>query len=59
MERSQVEQDARAEYNVGVVDSLIVNHERTVEVLEGGVGGQDSVVWLDDGTVESEGSGDR
>jgi len=31
-----------------VVDSLIVDHERTVGVLKGGMGGQDSVVWLDD-----------
>ena len=35
-----------------VVDSLIVDHEGTVGVLEGGMGGQDSVVWLDDGVAE-------
>ena len=32
-----------------VVDGIIVNHERAVAVLEGGVGGEDGVVWLDDG----------
>ena len=32
-----------------VIDSLVVDHEGTVGVLEGGVGGQDSVVRLDDG----------
>lgn len=32
-----------------VVDGLIVNHEGAVGVLQGGVGGQDGVVWLDDG----------
>ena len=31
-----------------VVDSLVINHERTVRVLEGGVGGEDGVVWLND-----------
>jgi len=35
-----------------VVNSLIVDHERTVRVFEGGVGGQDSVVRLDDGVAE-------
>jgi len=33
-----------------VVDGFIVNHESTVGVLKGGVGGQDGVVWLDDGS---------
>ena len=32
-----------------VVDGLVVDHEGTVGVLQGGVGGQDRVVWLDDG----------
>jgi hypothetical protein len=32
-----------------VVDSLVINHERTIGVLEGGVSGQDRVVWLDNG----------
>ena len=32
-----------------VIDGLIVHHEGTVRVLQGGVGGQDRVVWLDDG----------
>lgn len=31
------------------VDGLVVDHERTVGVLEGGVGGQDGVVGLNDG----------
>jgi hypothetical protein len=31
-----------------VVDSLVVNHEAAVRVLEGGVGGEDRVVGLDD-----------
>jgi len=35
-----------------VVDGLVVDHERTVGVLKGGVGSQDSVVWLDDGVAE-------
>jgi len=35
-----------------VIDSLVVDHERTVGVLECGVGGQYSVVWLDDGVAE-------
>ena len=35
-----------------VVDSLVVDHERTVGVLEGGMGGQDSVVWLNNGVAE-------
>lgn len=30
-----------------IVDSLIINHERAVRVLQGGVGSQDGVVWLD------------
>jgi len=29
-----------------VVDGLIVDHEGTVRVLQGGMGGQDGVVWL-------------
>ncbi len=29
-----------------IIDSLVVNHEGTVRVLEGGVGGQDGVVGL-------------
>ena len=32
-----------------VVDGLVVDHEGAVGVLESGVGGQDRVVWLDDG----------
>lgn len=32
-----------------VVDGLVVNHEATVGVLQGGVGGQDGVVGLNDG----------
>ena len=32
-----------------VVDGLVVDHERAVRVLEGGVGGEDRVVGLDDG----------
>lgn len=32
-----------------VVDSLVINHERAVRVLKGGVGGQDRVVRFDDG----------
>ena len=32
-----------------VVDGLVVDHERAVGVLEGGVGGEDGVVGLDDG----------
>ena len=32
-----------------IVDSLVVNHEGTVGVFKGGVGGQDGVVWLNDG----------
>jgi hypothetical protein len=31
-----------------VVDGLVVDHEGAVGVLEGGVGGEDGVVWLDD-----------
>ena len=31
-----------------IVDSFVVDHEGTVGVLQGGVGGQDGVVWLDD-----------
>jgi len=32
-----------------VVDGLVVDHAGTIGLLEGGVGGQDGVVWLDDG----------
>ncbi|WAR26379.1 hypothetical protein MAR_012083, partial [Mya arenaria] len=32
-----------------VVDGLVVDHEGAVGVLQGGMGGQDGVVWLDDG----------
>jgi len=32
-----------------VVDGLVVNHEGAVGVLQGGMRGQDRVVWLDDG----------
>lgn len=32
-----------------VIDSLVVDHERTVGVLESGMGGQDGVIWLNDG----------
>ena len=32
-----------------IVDGFVVDHEGTVGVFEGGVGGQDGVVWLDDG----------
>jgi len=35
-----------------IIDSLVVDHERTVGVLEGGVGGQDGVVWLNNGVAE-------
>ena len=31
-----------------VIDGLVVNHEGAVGVLQGGVGGQDGVVRLDD-----------
>jgi hypothetical protein len=31
-----------------VVDGLVVDHEGAVGVLEGGVGGENGVVWLDD-----------
>jgi hypothetical protein len=37
------------------VDSPVIDHERAVGVLEGGVGGQDSVVRLDDGVAEPGG----
>ena len=33
-----------------IVDGLIVDHEGTVRVLQGGVGGQDGVVGLNDGS---------
>ena len=33
-----------------VVNSLVVDHERTVSVLQGGVGGQDRVVGLNNGS---------
>ncbi len=30
-----------------VIDGLVVDHEATVGVLEGGVSGENGVVWLD------------
>jgi hypothetical protein len=30
-----------------VIDGLVIDHETAVGVLEGGVGGEDRVVWLD------------
>lgn len=36
-----------------IVDGLIVDKEGTVRVLDGAVGGQDSVVGLDDGRGET------
>ena len=33
-----------------VVDGLVVDHEGAIGVLQGGVGRQDRVVWLDDGS---------
>ena len=38
---------------------FVVDHERTVRVLEGGVGGQDRVVWLDNGCRHFGGRVDR
>jgi len=32
-----------------IVDGFVINHESTVGVLEGGMGGEDGVVWLDNG----------
>ena len=32
-----------------VIDSLVVNHERTIRVLEGGVGGKNRVIWFNNG----------
>merc|ERR550534_3345414 len=32
-----------------IVDSLVVDHESTVRVLQGGMGGEDGVVWLNNG----------
>lgn len=32
-----------------VIDGLVVDHEGAISVLKSGVGGQDRVVWLDDG----------
>jgi hypothetical protein len=32
-----------------VIDSLVVDHERTVGVLESGMSGQDGVIWLNNG----------
>merc|ERR1711899_682908 len=29
-----------------VIDSLVINHEGTVRVLQGGMGGQNGIVWL-------------
>merc|ERR1711935_760585 len=41
-----------------VVDGLIVHHEGTVGVLQGGVGGEDRVVRLDDGSGHLRGGVD-
>jgi len=32
-----------------IVDGLVIDHESAIGVLQGGVGGQDGVVWLNDG----------
>ena len=42
-----------------VIDGLIVNHEGTVRVLQGGVGGQDRVVGLHHGRGHLGGGVDR
>lgn len=42
-----------------VVDGLVVNHESAVRVFEGGVGGEDRVVGLDDGGRDLRGRVDR
>jgi hypothetical protein len=34
--------------SANIVDGFVVDHEAAVGVLEGGVGGEDGVVWLDD-----------
>ena len=38
---------------------LVINHERTVRVLESGVGGQDRVIWLDNRCRHLGGGVDR
>jgi hypothetical protein len=38
-----------------VVDGLVVNHERAVGVLEGGVASEDGVVWLNNGSGDLRG----
>ena len=38
-----------------IIDSLIIDHERTIGVLKGGVGGQHCIVRLDDGVSEPGG----
>ena len=38
-----------------VINGLVVNHERTIRVFEGGMGGQHSIVWLDDRVSEPGG----
>ncbi len=42
-----------------VVDGLVVNHEGTVGVLKGGMGGQDGVVWLNNSDGDLRGWVDR
>lgn len=32
-----------------VIDGLVINHESTVRVFQGSVGGKDGIVWLDNG----------
>jgi len=34
--------------SANVIDGLVINHESTVRVFKGGVGGQNRVVWFDD-----------
>ena len=38
-----------------VIDGLVIDHERTIRVLEGGMGRQYGIVWLDDGVSEPGG----
>jgi hypothetical protein len=33
--------------SANIIDSLVINHERTIGVLKGGVCGEDRVVWFD------------
>lgn len=42
-----------------IINGLIVNHERTVRVLQGGVGCEDGVVWLNDSVCNLRGRVDR